>query len=453
MSNQTATLKPNIIALILFIEGLISVSFQVIFIRQLTPFVGNDTTVIGLVIGIYLTALSLGYFKGGKNGGDLEKLSDNMLFSAIWSGIFISTWVMSLWFVGGAGFLDVNYFLLSVYLLVGLFPIVYLLGHTIPIIVDLIKKDKASNVAGDSLGINTIGSVLGAVLTPILLFDIFGVALTIFICVCSLIFLYLLLQYSTKGLQFKKVFFVLPFIALAYWLNVAKSNDIFVKTTAYANYAVSSYGDEYGNHSSIMSLNSSAASVIENGHHTGYVRYLYNFMVDQLGFVENDVLILGSGGFTFSMNDETDNRYTYVDIDPRIKDIAEKFFLQNKIRGQFVAEDARQFVGNNPESYDAIFVDLFSHNVSMPWHVTTQEFVKKVSNGLRPEGYAMFNIIHEMGFNHPDNKRLHNTIESVFNYCFIVPLYNGKDIYANVVYICKKPDGELPEINIDNRQK
>ncbi len=455
MSSNFLSSKPHWVWLILFVEGLVSVSLQVIFIRQLTPFVGNDVNVVGIVIGVYLTALSIGYVKGGGHGGDVVRLSNNFLYSALWSGFFMSYYVMSLWFeqINQEAFLDVNYLSMTIYLLVGLFPVVFWLGQTVPLMVGILKDGSASSLSGKSLGINTVGSVVGAVFTPIALFSWLGISATIVIYVAFLSGLYLFTSYCSKRLNKVMSLVVLTSLLMVYFININYTNDKFIKTTTYANYEVEDLSDGEGNYASILRLNRTAASVIERGNHSGYVRYAYDFMVNQLNFVEHDILIMGSGGFTFSMSDETRNRYTYVDIDPAIKDVAEKFFLKFEIKGEFVAKDARQFIRNSGADYDAIFVDLYSNNVSMPWHVTTQSFVRDVSDSLREGGFAMFNLIQEMGFENQDNMRLHNTIQSVFDYCYITPLYFKSDIYANVMYICKKNTDTLPTINIDNRPK
>jgi hypothetical protein len=53
-------------------------------------------------------------------------------------------------------------------------------------------------------------------------------------------------------------------------------------------------------------------------------------LLDDLGFKGKDVLVLGAGGFTLSHHEPL-NRYTYVDIDPAIRAIAEKHFLHEAI--------------------------------------------------------------------------------------------------------------------------
>ena len=54
---------------------------------------------------------------------------------------------------------------------------------------------------------------------------------------------------------------------------------------------------------------------------------------------EERALVLGAGGFTLSHR-EPNNRYTYVDIDPAIKGIAEQHFLRKAARGEFIADES-----------------------------------------------------------------------------------------------------------------
>ena len=73
-------------------------------------------------------------------------------------------------------------------------------------------------------------------------------------------------------------------------------------------------------------------------------------------FNARDILVLGAGGFTLS-HDEPRNRYTYVDIDPAIRGLAEQHFLKDRARGEFIAEDARRFVTDTTRRFDAVVVD------------------------------------------------------------------------------------------------
>jgi Spermidine synthase len=85
------------------------------------------------------------------------------------------------------------------------------------------------------------------------------------------------------------------------------------------------------------------------------------------------VLVLGAGGFTLSHREPL-NHYTYVDIDPAVKEIAERDFLREPIRGEFVVADARAYVRDTALRYDVVVVDVYSALTSIPAHLVTREF-------------------------------------------------------------------------------
>lgn len=60
------TLSKRRTTFILFLEGFVSVSLQMLMMRQLVPFVGSSVVVSSLVVGFFLASLSLGYAMGGR---------------------------------------------------------------------------------------------------------------------------------------------------------------------------------------------------------------------------------------------------------------------------------------------------------------------------------------------------------------------------------------------------
>ena len=55
-----------LLMLIVFIEGFASLGDEVIALRRLMPHVGNSITVTVPTIGLFLAALALGYWSGGR---------------------------------------------------------------------------------------------------------------------------------------------------------------------------------------------------------------------------------------------------------------------------------------------------------------------------------------------------------------------------------------------------
>ena len=66
-----------------------------------------------------------------------------------------------------------------------------------------------------------------------------------------------------------------------------------------------------------------------------YIERMHRLIVDELRLKNKQILVLGAGGFTLSAGDRA-NQYTYVDIDPTIRAIAERDFLKAPINGDFV---------------------------------------------------------------------------------------------------------------------
>src|SRR3990167_4593189 len=76
---------------IILVEGFVSISIEILTIRQLLPVVGSSVVVTSLIIGIFLLFLALGYKKGGHLKTNLRlTLSINFIIAAIWLGIGLS---------------------------------------------------------------------------------------------------------------------------------------------------------------------------------------------------------------------------------------------------------------------------------------------------------------------------------------------------------------------------
>ena len=113
------------------------------------------------------------------------------------------------------------------------------------------------------------------------------------------------------------------------------------------------------------------------------------------------------------------NHYTYVDIDPAIKDIAEKHFLREPARGEFIADDARRFVATSDRRFAAVVVDVYSAHTSIPSHLVTREFWQGTRRVLEPDGVLLANLILDGKLETPYARNLLATIDSVFGRCAV----------------------------------
>ncbi len=417
--------------LVLFLEGFVSVALQMIMMRQLVPFVGSSVVVSSLVIGFFLISLALGYHFGGKvKEKQIDFLFKNIFISTILIGFFASYNLLDLAFGTIYQFTQNPVIQVIIVLTFFLCPIVFLLGQTVPLLTNFYKTNSVSETAGDSFALNTVGSVLGSIVTALVFFSYFGIAKTIFISVCLLSIVLFILT-SKQKIMLVSLF--TPLILLAtYFINVVYENENFVKTNRYTNYQVINNEDV-----KIFMMNKSLSSGITLEHKAWpYIENIKTILFDHLKITNKEILVLGAGGFTLSHFGEFGNRFTYIDIDKDIQEVAEKHFLNEKIKGKFIANDARMFVKHNKKPYDVILVDLYSSKSSIPWHVLTSEFMEDVKKSTTEDGYVVFNIISNGLFEDNYSKNIYNTIKHSFNYCSMFSGFYGEGA-TNVLYICK----------------
>lgn len=421
------------IALILLLEGFCSISIEVLAIRQLLPFVGNSVIITSLIIGVFLLFLSLGYWYGGRLSAHfLKTLQRNFFIAALLTGIGLSLFFMAHFFTVTFTTSHINIIVCVIfYLLVVVAPLIFLLGQTIPIASNLFNKEiPVAKISANSLFISTAGSFLGAVLTSLVLFNVLGVAYTVFINAMMLFFLSWL---STKNRSPLAIGIGLFFGYFIFTINVSIEKQNFVKTNSYANYQVQQTFDQID-----FISNYSVASRLTNQHTAApYIEKIENILFKTLKLRDKTILVIGAGGFTLSASGTYGNNITYLDIDPQIKTIAETFFLRKKINGHFISDDARAFLRKTKKGFDVIISDAYKSTNNIPTALLTKEYYQTIKTHLKPNGIAIFNIIANPFLNDHFSKMNDNTINSVFKSCTKAPL-SFKSQLANILYLCKK---------------
>jgi spermidine synthase len=109
-------------------------------------------------------------------------------------------------------------------------------------------------------------------------------------------------------------------------------------------------------------------------------------------------LSIGGGGYTFPRFLEASYpkaRIDVVEIDPAITRISREYMgVPRDSRIRTFNEDGRWFAINSREEsvYDFVFMDAFN-DLSIPYHLTTVEFVGKIKKLLKKDGLLVANII------------------------------------------------------------
>ncbi|MGE3318223.1 MAG: fused MFS/spermidine synthase [Candidatus Berkiella sp.] len=450
--NHSIYLPLFLLYVIILIEGFVTISLEILTLRQMIPFVGNSVTVTSLIIGVFLLFLAYGYRQGGKvDEHFIPVLTRNFCIAAVLLGIGLSYPFIDIYFLVYKKLFNATLMGgLLIYLLCITAPLVYLLGQTVPITMHLHKnQDKVGLIGGNVLHVSTIGSFLGSVLTTLILMHYFGVAQTVFVNFCLLFILVIFLNLRELLLTPILLLFFCSFIVIA--VNIDFGKAAFIMSNNYGNYSVEDNEEYYNTHGKVLMINRSGSSYLNTEKKAfPYIELIKRILFDDLKLTNKEILVLGAGGFTISAQGAHDNHFTYVDVDPELPDLVKKHFLE-KIQGQVVIQDARQFLLVNSKKYDVIIIDTFSNRLSVPTHLLTKEYYELMASRIKPEGYAIFNVVANPLLNDKYAKRMDNTIRSVFGSCMAIPTKYA-DQNSNIIYVCHKNINDNL-IYIDNSNK
>ncbi|MCK6408305.1 fused MFS/spermidine synthase [Thauera sp.] len=416
--------------LLVFVEGFVSLGAEIVALRRLVPHVGSAITVTAPTIAFFLLALALGYQAGGRVAGDyLARVRRNFLLAAGLIAVGLAGPVVEAAFAH----LQPAPVAWAVVVCGVLCPVAWLLGQTVPILTNLLRHERAGARSGAALYWSTLGSFLGALTLSMGVMQWLGVSVAVLICAGLL--LALVPALDAAGATRRRAGAaagLIAVVALVCNLMLAQQTE-----TAYATYRVDAAEIPGFEAARVFRINASPASIIDAGEPPRYARYierLRRLLLDEMAFRGRSVLVLGAGGFTLSHREPL-NHYTYVDIDPAVKAIAERDFLREPVVGDFVAADARAWVRDTDRRHDAIVVDVYSALTSIPAHLVTREFWRATRQALKPDGVLAANLILDRDLASPYARNLLATIQAEYGACAVEVLFRDRP-QGNVLVIC-----------------
>ena len=419
--------------------------------RILTPVFGSSTTTWGILIGIILTGLAIGYFLGGRIAD--SKPSFMKLCSVIFStGLFIL-------FIPYIGDSLIEFFIeimpnfsaaafFSTLLIFGLPAI--LLGFVSPYAIKLAAKTihKIGATAGNLYSVATLGSIFGTFLTVFVLIPFFEINHLIFA------FGFVMMGVSVIGLG--KIPKVMVGILLVVFLvnggvlsnvsdfNISNNDDTLVRTeTPYSSLSVTEK-----NNLRTMYLDGTVQSTMDMNDPSKLVLY-YTKSFHLVGLINpqlKEVLFVGGGGFSgpksFLANYENIARIDVVEIDPAVIDIAKEYFFVpvDHSKLEIINDDVRIFLTTQTDKkYDAIILDAYSGS-HIPSHLITKQFYQLLDDRLTEHGIIISNFL---GSLQGQNSRLfesnYKTLGEVFHDVFVFPTnLKNTDKRQNITFVVLK---------------
>ncbi len=382
-----------------FVSGVASMGLEILAGRIVAPQFGSSIYTWGGIITVFLAALSLGYWRGGRRASthaDHRRLIWLLLFTAVYVAILI--YARDLLLIATAQIpLPSRYASLpAIVVLFG--PPTYLLGFISPYAAELSHKEGVGEASGHVYALGTIGSILGAGATTFVLIPSMSIE--------SIGLFFGLLLVGTALVLSAPAFPRRPVVAtvvVTVLLVVAASGGavgldprgevVYSTQTAYQQLEVVDDGDVRtmyldGAHHSARDLEDPERHVF------AYTRYFHlpMLMVEE----PERALFVGGGGFTGPQDFERtydDVTVDVVEIDPEVTAAAEEYFgLERSAELRVHTDDGRTFLAESDREYDVIVLDAYKRD-QVPFELTTVEFMTLVSERLSDDGVLVANVI------------------------------------------------------------
>lgn len=390
---------------IVFVSSFCALVLELVAGRVLAPTIGVSLYTWTSVIGIVLAGMSLGNFIGGRIA-DRYPQRTTLGVLLLLSGL---TTLLTLPIIQRLTLQppDLPMIARIVFLITAIFFLPSaLLGTISPVVVKLVLSDLT--VAGSSVGriyaFSTLGSIFGTFATGFVLVGWLGTR-TIILGVAIVLILMAAFLGDVFRLRWPVLALALGLLAGGFWWT-NEWNAMDSGCTRETNYYCIKVGDVPGadgrplkklvlDHLVHSFVRLEDPQHLEYGYEKIYAE-LARYLVEEGRQLK--LLMIGAGGYTFPRYVRTvypDSQVVAVEIDPEVTNITyEQLGLDPKLGIISFGEDARQFLIRTPAQpeYDLVAIDAFN-DISVPYHLTTLEFDRRVRASLKPGGMVVALVI------------------------------------------------------------
>lgn len=402
--------------------------------RILAIYFGSSIYVWGAIIGVFLAALSIGYYCGGiiaDRRPTLYPLTVLLLIAGCWLLLiplyanFVCRALLS--FNPGERLGP----LLATLILFG-GPSV-LLGMVSPYSVRLAAQtvEKIGNVSGSLYAISTFGSIVGTLVTAFWLVPALGTRVLLQILGILLLLLPLA---GLAGLRSRKriAVGVTLLMSLLLWSNFRDRTPVSANQTVVyegdSAYHFIKVVDDRQRNIRFLQFNNYVEGAIDlNPPYETRVSYTNAFELARIFKPElRNILIIGGGGGIGARKFVSDDPNVVVDlveIDQKVVDLGlSHFHLEPSERLRIHVEDGRNFVRRTTTTYDLVILDAFTIGGQIPFHLTTREFFNEIKQRLAPGGVVLANINGTMrGRRSRVMRSEYKTVATVFSNVYVFP--------------------------------
>jgi spermidine synthase len=420
---------------LVFVVGTGSLGAEITVARLMAPFFGASTIVWANTIGVVLVALSLGYWLGGRladRNPTLNGLCRMVLLAAVLLAVvpFVARPFFDI-SVDALDSISAGAFVGSLFAVLALVAVpVLLLGAASPYALRLAVPDveHAGRIAGRLYAISTAGSLVGTMLSALVLIPFVGSQRTFLVFALAIA----VTAVAGLGVRFAPVAALIA-AALAVPVGLVKGSsdgEVIYETETETQYA---QVVEDADGARMLELNEGQAihSLYKPGSYlTG--RYWDGLVVmpfAALGHAPKRVAILGNAAGTAARmygHYFPHARVDGVEIDGELTEIGRRYFDLHGPNLHTHTDDARPWLRRSPGDYDVIVVDAYRQPY-IPFYLATEEFFELVRDRLAPGGVVVVNIGHPEG-NDDLEKAVSATMAAVFPTVIRDPLEDANSL-------------------------
>lgn len=393
------------LAFLIFSEGFIVLTLQILVFVVLTPYWGQTFTFWVLSLVMSMLGLSIGYILAPKlvaksNNDSLLFLTKAirvlLVYLAIIYGLnqtILDALLSSIENpVTGATISLILFFFIPTAIL-GMVPIGF---------VHYLKNKESKNegeLSGSVFSLSSIGGVVGVVVVAHFILPNLGANAAIFMIFLFVLGLYLLILKISDSKKYR--FLAIGVVVVASILMVSQSNQ---KSKVLAN-GIETIASEDGvlgrvgvvannkTKTKYLMVNNNIQSMV---HFSGRSLnpYVYLLSIYASYFDEgSDFLVagLGCGSLPYEYS-EMGYNVDVVDIDDRLHNLVQEHFLTSKNKYEFIHSDVRRFVKRNKKKYKVIVLDI-SHGENIPTNVYTKEGFSECAESLDDEGLILIHYL------------------------------------------------------------
>ncbi|MEK7557180.1 MAG: fused MFS/spermidine synthase, partial [Patescibacteria group bacterium] len=378
--------------LFLFTSGAASTALEIAGLRFLAPLFGSSLPIWGAAIATVIAGLALGYAHGGRRAREETTILTVVCYACAGAIFFLLMPAVYHW----AKVLPGSVGLTLAYAILFVPSVVFGAVNPLAVQVEAARRGEAAgSVAGRISSLTTIGSLLGILLPSFITIPFLGTRETSWVFGGAVLLLSLPLLFEPKGSPRAKsrgplISIVLLALAAALTSLIPAPPDpdtIFAAETPYQHVAVKQYG-------STRALTFDATFGIQSVYtRERYTDGYWDYVAAPPAFLPKEnirVLVLGAAASTsehqlqkFWAGQKT-FEFTSVELDGALFKIADAYF--DPPERTTVAADARAFIASDTNQYDIIIVDAYARELTIPFHLVTQEFFETVKPRLAAGG-------------------------------------------------------------------